>query len=637
MQEIDMQYNREKNWTAAQLRARLANRAGDASRLQDVTVPIVMPQVESCLSYLTNVFLTGYPIFGVASNPANEDTALMMETIIAENSISAGWVPEIMRFFRDGLKYNLHCLETTWEQRTTWSIETDPTKINNAAPKKILWNGNCLKRVDLYNAFWDYRVHPYELADYGEFAGYTRLYSRARMKQYINELYGNISPLTAKRAFESPIVQFTPTTSGYFPFTYYQPTINPFPMMSPANSMQNFNWMSWALNERHSTIDYKDAYTVTVCYGRIIPDDFSFRVPGSGTPQVWKFVIVNGSVCIVAERQSNAHGKIPMFFGQPLSDGLDYQTKSFAQNVVPMQEVSSALWSGFMASKRRLVTDRVLFDPSRVRESDINSSNPSAKIPVRPSAYGKPLAEAVYQFPFRDEQANSFILAAKETVNFANMINNQNPAMQGQFVKGNKTLKEYEDTMGHGNGSNQMMAINIEGQVFTPIKEVVKLNMMQYQANGEIFNAEKKQAVTIDQLSLRKTSVQFKVSDGLIPQDKQMGSEELAVALQVMGSTPSIAAGYNMAPAFSYIMKLRGADLSPFEKSQLQMQYEQQLGAWQQAAAEAAKSGAPFSSPQPTPSPELQQEMQQRQQGGGSSSGGNQQNKVLALASTQGG
>jgi len=229
MQEIDLQYNREKNWTQAQWRARMANLAGDAHRMQDVTVPIVMPQVESCLTYLTNVFLTGYPIFGVSSGPDNEDTALMFETIIGENASTAGWVPQIMRFFRDGLKYNLHCLEVTWDQKTTWSIDTDATKPNSAAPKKVLWNGNSIRRIDLYNAFWDYRCHPYEIAEHGEFAGYTRLYSRARMKQYINDLFDRVSPATAKKALEAPIIQFTPTTSGYFPFTYFQPTINPLP------------------------------------------------------------------------------------------------------------------------------------------------------------------------------------------------------------------------------------------------------------------------------------------------------------------------------------------------------------------------------------------------------------------------
>lgn len=636
MEEVDKQYQREKNWTEAELRARIANRVGDASKIQDVTVPVVMPQVESCMTYLTNAFLTGYPVFGVGSGPATEDVALMLETIIAENSITAGWKAEMMRFFRDGLKYNLHCLEVTWDQKTTWTVppETDLSRGGNGSTtKKVIWNGNAIRRVDLYNAFWDYRVHPYEIAEFGEFAGYTRLYSRMRMKKLVNDLHGKVSVPTSIRALESPMIQVTPSSSGIAPFSYFQPIINPFPMMSPANSLMNMDWMSWATNNRSSRIEYKDAYTVTTLYGRIIPDDFSLNVPEKNTPQVWKFIIVNGAVVLLAERMSNIHNMIPMFFGQPLSDGLNYQTKSFAQNVTPMQEVASALWSGFLASKRRLVTDRVLFDPSRIRASDINSPNPSAKIPVRPTAYGKPLGEAVFPFPFRDDQANSFVLGAEKAVSFANMINGQNPAQQGQFVKGNKTKTEYEDIMGHGNGTNQMIAIQIETQVFTPIKEVLKLNMLQYQADGEIFNQSEQKNVTIDPVALRKTAVQFKVSDGLLPEDKQMSTEEFGMALQVIGSSPQIGSGYNMAPMFSYIMKIKGADLKPFEKSQLQMQYEQQLGAWQQAAAEAAKQGAPFSSPQPQPSPELQQEMQQKQQTGGVVT---QQATQQALVSTQG-
>jgi hypothetical protein len=461
MEEIDKQYQREKDWTNTQLRARLANRAGDATKMQNITVPIVMPQVESALTYLTNVFLTGYPIFGVGSNPSQQDAAIMMETIIAENSITAGWAVEMMKFFRDGLKYNIHCLEVSWEEQTVWSIspDTDLANPNGAKSTTVLWNGNVLRRIDLYNAFWDYRVHPHEIAEHGEFAGYTRLYSRMRMKKFINDLYDIVEPAVAIKALESPSLQLGLNGTGNLPFGYYQPSVNPFPFISPTNTYGGTNWEAWVTDSRSSQIDYKDAYTVTTCYGRIIPDDFGFRVPGKNTPQVWKFYIVNGSVVLMAARLSNVHNKIPMFFGQPISDGLDYQTKSFAQNVTPMQEAASSLWNGFIASKRRLVTDRVLYDPSRIRESDINSVNPSAKIPVRPTAYGQPLQEAVYQFPFRDEQAGTFILGAKEAVNFANMINNQNPAQQGQFVKGNKTRTEYEDVMGHGNGANQMMAM----------------------------------------------------------------------------------------------------------------------------------------------------------------------------------
>lgn len=634
MEEIDKQYQREKNWTEANLRARIANRVGDAHKLMDPTVPIVMPQVESALSYFTNVFLTGYPIFGVSSSPATEDAALMMETIIAENSITAGWVPEMMQFFRDGLKYNLQCLECRWESKNVWTVDTDAGSPNSAKPKKVLWSGNVIRRIDLYNAFWDYRVHPSEISEYGEYAGYTRLYGRSRMKSYINDLFGTIDPSIAKKALSAPVVQMQPMSSGIYPFSYYQPLINPFPFLSPANSMMNMDWMSWATDDARKDIEYKDAYTVTTLYARIIPDDFGLKVPGKNTPQVWRFIIINGSVVLLAERQSNAHDRIPMFFGQPLSDGLDYQTKSFASNVVPMQDISSALWAGFMASKRRLVTDRVLYDPSKIRESDINSPNPSAKIPVRSSAYGKPVSEAVYQFPFRDEQANSLIQAAKETINFANMINNQNPAQQGQFVKGNKTQHEYDDVMGHGNGTNQMMAIQIEGQVLVPIKEVLKLNMMQYQKDGEIFNSGQQKTVTVNQQTLREQAVQFKMSDGLLPKDKEMDTDEFQTVLQVLGSSPQLGAGYNLAPLFTYVMKIKGADLTAFEKSPAQMQYEQQMNAWQQAAAMAAQKGAAFSTPMPQASPQLQQEMQKAQQSGGTNPDA-QAASAAALASTQ--
>src|ERR1700761_1098015 len=63
-EEIDREYMSEKNYTTEQWQARLQNLRGDSSKIQDVTIPIMMPQVESALVYMANVFCTGYPIFG---------------------------------------------------------------------------------------------------------------------------------------------------------------------------------------------------------------------------------------------------------------------------------------------------------------------------------------------------------------------------------------------------------------------------------------------------------------------------------------------------------------------------------------------------------------------------------------------
>jgi hypothetical protein len=40
------------------------------------------------------------------------------------------------------------------------------------------------------------------------------------------------------------------------------------------------------------------------------------------------------------------------------------------------------------------------------------------------------------------------LTGADMVVKFANLINRQNPSQQGQFVKGNKTKKEYDDIDG---------------------------------------------------------------------------------------------------------------------------------------------------------------------------------------------
>jgi hypothetical protein len=183
----------------------------------------------------------------------------------------------------------------------------------------------------------------------------------------------------------------------------------------------------------------------------------------------------------------------------------------------------------------------------------------------------------------------------------ANSVNGQNNAKQGQFVKGNKTQHEYADVMNNANGRDQMTSMLLESQVFTPLKEILKLNVMQYQAGVSIYSPSAESSVKIDPVALRKSQAVFKVTDGLTPTDKQISGDDLTVALQTIGSSPAIGAAYNIGPLFSYLMKTRNANLTAFEKSPQQVAYEQAVGQWSQTAQEVAKAGGTFSTPQPVP------------------------------------
>lgn len=589
MTAVDLQYARENDWSTENQRAKIANRYGDKDRFQNITIPIVMPQVESAVTYQASVFLTGIPLFGVVADPAYEDEALALETAIDAQSIRGGWAREFTLFFRDGFKYNNSALEVCWNREITAALDTDVSfSATQAKPKEVIWEGNTVKRWDMYNTFYDTRITPAEMHKKGEFVGHTELMSRIMLKQFINTLpdfrADNVIP-----AFESGMgaVSFNGTTGGIS--SYYIPQINPRAIPNPGGNTGT-NWEAWAgISGADTTIHYKNMYEVTTMYARILPSDFNMKIPQANTPQIWKFIWVNHQVLIYAERQTNAHGYLPVLMGQPLEDGLGYQTKSLADNVSPIQDITSALSNSSIAARRRAISDRTLFDPSRVSEQHINSTNPSAKIPVRPAAYGKPVSEAVHAFPFRDDQSQFIGAAIQQYSAMANMISGQNQVRQGQFVKGNKTQHEFADVMSHANGRDQLTAIGYEAQVFAPLKEILKINILQYQGGVSLFNREKQQTVNIDPVALRKAVMNFKVSDGLTPTDKLINADTMQVALQVFGSSPQIGAAYNIAPFFSYMMKTQGAHISAFEKPPAQLQYEQAMNQYQQMVMQLFK------------------------------------------------
>jgi hypothetical protein len=601
MRQIDLAYMREKDQTEAAQKAKIANKYGNANKFQNITIPVVLPTIESAVTYQSSVFLSGHPIFGCSANPKFQDAAMQMEALMENHQTMGGWIRHLQMFFRDGFKYNISAIEATWCEKVTATFDTDMSFAGGTQgkPREVIWAGNTIKRLDPYNILFDDRIPITEVSEKGEFAGYTELMSRVQLKMFIaslpNKLVSNISD-----AFASGIGTSGINTSSQG--SYYIPQVNSASLIDVNTVRGGTDWMSWAtLAGAKNKIEYKNSYEVTTLYARIIPSDFALKVPSPNTPQVWKFVIVNHNVLIYAERQTNAHNRIPILFGQPLEDGLSYQTKSLATNVTPIQDLSSAMMNSVIAARRRSVSDRGLYDPSRVGEAQINSDNPSAKIPVRPAAYGKPLSEAYYAIPFRDDQSGSILQEMGTVVKLAELISGQNPARQGQFVKGNKTQTEYSDVMNHSNGRDQNTAILYEDQVFTPLKHILKLNILQYQGPASVFYNEKQTEVAIDPVALRQAVIEFKISDGLTPTSKLINSDAFQTSLQVIGSSPQIASGYNIGPMFSYLMKTQGAQISDFEKSQEQVAYEQASQQWMQMAQLALSKGQQWTNPQPTP------------------------------------
>jgi hypothetical protein len=565
--------------------------SGDARKVQDMTVPIVMPQIESAVAYQAGVYLTSYPIFGVVSYPQNQSAALQFETALGDQSIKYGWARELIKVFRDGFKYNFGAAVVSWKKTPMRSVVTD-TSISAAGMAKIneaSYGGNCIEHLDPYNCFMDMSVTPANMHTEGEFFGYNKLISRIQLKRLLGVLDPN-KTTSATAAFESQFAGASQDTGNGM--AYHHPIINQYLNMGMADYTSG-NWGAWMglPGSTRSTISYKDSYVITHFYCRALPTDFG----GKGNqPKIYHAIMINWQHVIFAEELNSAHDFLPCLIMQPYEDGLGYQTQSMLDNALPFQDMSSSLWNISLESKRRLIFDRLVYNPRLIDKKDIDPVSSVSRIPLRNVAMAKDdnaIARAVYQIPYREDNSSSNLQMSEMISAMADSATGQNRVDRGQFQKGNKTKTEFTETMANSNSRQQLSALTIEQQFMTPVKEIIKSNTMQYQPAGKLLNRDSRQEVEVDPVELRKSILEFKMTDGNLPADKMMNTEMLTVFLQTAQAIPGITTEYDVLGMFLYFAKLRGAYwLEDFKRSPEQqqqfMQTMQQTAAAQDPAAQ---------------------------------------------------
>jgi hypothetical protein len=481
-------------------------------------------------------------------------------------------------------------MEKAWETKKVFSIINDPTKAleKGGVAAEEMYSGNFAKRLDLYNIILDTRVPPNQVHTNGEFAGYVELYPRTRLKQLIIDL-GPGNSMNVTQAFQSSCNTYTVGNGAMG--QYYIPLINPCALISPTSS-NGTNWTSWLAGiSNNGSMEYKDLYEVAVLYVRVLPNDFNLNLPARNTPQIFKLIVVNQQWIVHCRRMTNAHNFLPIVVGQPFDDGLGYQAKSFGDNVTPYQEMASSLWASGIESKRRLVFDRLFYDPSRISKTEIDKASSVARIPVKPGAYGKPVQDAVYASNYRDDSVVGILQMAQQVQQMAQTANGTNNVQQGQFQKGNKTKFEFETVMNKSDWHPRLLAITLEDSWFAPLKEIVKMNILQYQGPAELYNFGSQQNVKINPQELRKAVLQFKLTDGQTPSEKLVSLDVLSQIAQLGMAVPAINAQYDIVGMLLYTWKTQGAG-DIIQKFQRSPEQQQQFLQAQQAHADASQPTA---------------------------------------------
>lgn len=546
---------------------------GDIFSKDEITAPIVVAQVDSLVAYLADIFIGGYPMFPVVSSPTKKENAEKLETLLDDHAQLGGYARQLLLMLKDGVKYNLSAIETDWTSVEQFSVLSDYSSETMNKTEKVLKYFTKIKRLDLYNTVWDYSVPPGDVAADGDYAGYIEIISKTKLKRLLNKLSAEKKALNITEALASFNRASPNNNSGTGTNYTKHPSVSKY--VSPNSQHAGVNWdiylgASDTTGGIAKSINMNDGsyYEKFVLYARILPSDFDIKAPSANTPQIWKLTIINMSVVVEATRVISAFDYLPILFGQPLEDGLGYQTQSLAEGSIPFQEAATTLYNIRFAAARRAVSDRALYNPDFINPSDINSKAAAPKIPVRLKALSNLGLDSAYkQIPFDMRGTETTIQDARAIVGFSQELSGINGPQQGQFQKGNKSVQEWNDTIGGSDNRLRLPAMLYEHQVFGPLKQILALNIFQYGENAQIMSQKTGEVLDIDISKLRNEVLSFRMADGYSPKAKLASTEMLTAGMTMLMNSPILQQSYGaMLPQmFAHMMQLGGVrDLAQY-------------------------------------------------------------------------
>lgn len=523
-----------------------------------VTPPIVASQVDSYVAYLADVFLSGAPIFPVVSNPSNKQYAEQLETLLDDHASLGGYVRQLLLFLKDAIKYNRGVVECDWDAINQFSVAPDFDTGTGRALKRQDKFFTRIRRLDPRNVIADPNVPIGDVAELGDFAGYVEEISRTKLKRELLKLQKANQAYNQERAMNSAGSSSSTGTPNF----HAAPIISDY--IKSAGYKAGMDWDAWFSGEakgKRRTGSYGAKYERYVLYARIQPADLAIQAPQPNTPQIWKFVIINGQHLIAAKRIVSAYDYLPVLFGQPLEDGLGDQTQSVAEGEIPFQEAAATLFNIRFAAARRAISDRGLYRADMVSAANINHPGAAAKIPVTISVLSTmTLKDAYHPIPFSSQGLETVMQDAQTLVGFSKELHGLNAPRQGQFQKGNKSVKEWDDTMAGSDGRMRLPALLLEHQFFGPLKSILVLNIFQYGEDAVVVSQRSGENITIKMDELRKQVLAFRVADGYTPKSKLASVEGIVQGLTMISTSPILQQQYgpSLPGMFAHLMGLMG-------------------------------------------------------------------------------
>lgn len=495
-----------------------------------VSLPLMFVHLDDMMTYYAQTFAPNRGMFYHSGDPKETEEATQLVAIMNNHAVYAGYYRQLLRSIWAILKYNVGGVWNSWDRQYGPSIEA--TEVGTRVGQKLVFAGNCIKAIDMYNFLCDPAVEMVNLHKDGEWVAEASMVSHYGLKsKCLEERYYN-----CETALDGP-------TQGVAAEYYKDP-----PMESRLDNddsqAKSFSWYSYITGVDSYMLN--GAFELVTMYIKINPNDFGLVQGSNATKagrnryEIWRFTILNGDRIIECEYMNNMHGELPAYIGVLNDDNMREAAKSVAEILNPLQQFSSFLLNTHVLANRKNIYGTTYYDPSCIDMTVIPQGEVAARVPIKPQGWGRDIRTMV--------QHDSNMLDTKQTLGdlqgMMSLIDQFFPtqSLPSQIAGIDRAVDSQVAAVQQGaNRRQQKGARLIDESMLRPMRCSMYYNIVQYQQdNAAVADFYTGKEVKIDLSKLRDMNLSLIIGQGLKALDRQAMQGQLREIIFAMIQAPTI-------------------------------------------------------------------------------------------------
>jgi hypothetical protein len=433
-------------------------------------VPLTFAQVQTFVSFLFLLFTQNDKIFQYKPG-RNEDYPVRkdLETFIERDVNKNEFLGVLYQILLDIGRFNRGIIKTSWVEdyvRIPQEVMTEPKKLfgftvqpgtmKTEWMKVLQYQGNKIVPVSPYKWFPDPRVPLTRFQD-GEFCASEDEYGIAQLRKMEDSgVVAGIKHL--KKMSQEYLTKRGTTRLGTMTVT----------------TGENTEMMAYD----KGTNQTQGMALITEVQVDIVPKDF--KVLGKmwedmDYPIRWLIWIANDQRIVRAEPMSDYHCKFTYTLGQFTPDMHDSIGQSLADVIEYLQATVTWLINSHIASVRRIISNKVIYDPQGINVKDIESQ--ATAIPTKKSNRDGPGAY-VHQMQLQDVTQN-FMTDAEGLTQIMQLITGVNENAMGQYASGRRSATESRAVTAGAAGRLKTCGAVIWAKCLAPLAAMLATNLRQ--------------------------------------------------------------------------------------------------------------------------------------------------------------